>query len=227
VLIGGFPCQGFTKANVKKKKEDKRNLLYQELVRILKQNQPKYFVFENVKALCYSTMFATIMDEFSACGYAVYVKVFNMKWYGVPQNRERVIFIGVRRDLPLVFAWPPETKTVTKRLRDAIGDLPLAYDPTIQHIGTSHKVTLTGYLGNRKLDYDQVSPTILGTGQINVHPSLTRRMTIREYARIQTFPDDFSFKGALTTIYGQIGNAVPPLFSILLADLIHQLHQNV
>jgi DNA (cytosine-5)-methyltransferase 1 len=227
VLIGGFPCQGFTKANVYKVEGDLRNELYMELVRLLTLKQPKYFVFENVKALYYSDLFSTIMDRLSACGYNVYVKIFKMKWYGVPQSRERVIFVGVRRDLSIRFAWPEEIKTITKVLRDAIGDLPLEYDPSIQHIGTSHKVTMTGYLGNRELDYNKISPTILGIGQINIHPSMKRRMTLREYARIQTFPDDFTFAGNITTIYGQIGNAVPPTFSHILATLIYELDQQL
>lgn len=222
VLIGGFPCQGFTKANMRKKADDERNDLYLELVRLLHLKQPKFFVFENVKALYYSTKFPIIMEAFSECGYKVYANMFNMNRYGVPQNRERVIFVGIRTDLIRPFAWPREQHTA-KVLREVIGDLPLEYDPSIQHVGTTHKVTVTGYIGNRELDYDKISPTILGIGQVNLHPSLTRRMTVREYARIQTFPDDFFFVGCLGSMYGQIGNAVPPHFSGLLASLVYDL----
>ena len=143
-----------------------------------------------------------------------------------------MIFIGIRNDIAskIVFNWPIENKIITKTLRDAIGDLPINDDPNIQHIGTKHKVKITGYIGNRKLDWDSVSPTITGgTGGpiINVHPSGNRRMTVREYARIQTFPDDFVFRGSISSMYRQIGNAVPPKFSYVLADIVLGLNQQL
>ena len=85
-------------------------------------------------------------------------------------------------------------------------------------------------MGNRNLDWNKISPTITGRGGgtggpvINVHPSNERRMTVREYARIQTFADEFKFSGSITSMYRQIGNAVPPKFSYVLTDLICKLH---
>jgi DNA (cytosine-5)-methyltransferase 1 len=154
-----------------------------------------------------------------------------MKWYKIPQNRERVIFIGIRKDINkyIDFEWPIEKQKIKKTLRDAIGNLPIKYDPKIQHIGTQHKVKITGYIGNRLLDWDEISPTITGRGGgtggpvINIHPSQKRRMTVREYARIQTFPDNFMFAGSVSSMYRQIGNAVPPKFSYVLAKLILKL----
>jgi DNA (cytosine-5)-methyltransferase 1 len=246
ILTGGFPCQGFSIANLYRKEDDKRNDLYKELVRLLKKKMPKYFIFENVKGLLslggYETtldkknhkgkVFKMIVKDLEECGYTVHTKLFKLKWYGIPQNRERIIFIGIRNDISdkILFDWPTETQTITKTLKDAIGDLPLGYDETIQHIGTKHKVKITGYMGNRKLEWDAVSPTITGRGGgtggpvINVHPSGERRMTVREYARIQTFPDDFIFSGCVSSMYKQIGNAVPPKFSTILSDII--LHIN-
>ena len=166
-----------------------------------------------------------ILNDLQECGYQVRTKLFKAKYHDIPQNRERVIFIGVRNDISsqINFEWAPENKTITKTLRDAIGDLSLEYDEDTQHIGTKHKVCLNGYIGNRKLDWDKVAPTITGS-VINVHPSEKRRLTIRECARIQTFPDNFMFEGSLTSKYKQIGNAVPPKLSIILANLILKMN---
>jgi len=245
VLTGGFPCQGFSIANLNRQCNDSRNTLYLQLVRLLKLKRPKYFVFENVKGILslggYETkedktlrrgrVFKMIVSDLERCGYAVHTKLFKVKWYDIPQNRERVIFIGIRDDIAprIAFRWPEEKQVITKTLRDAIGDLPLEYDPAIQHIGTKHRVKITGYMGNRKLVWDEVAPTVTGRGGgtggpiINIHPSETRRMTVREYARIQTFPDDFVFSGSVSSMYRQIGNAVPPKLSRVLAKLVGRL----
>jgi DNA (cytosine-5)-methyltransferase 1 len=242
ILTGGFPCQGFSIANIQRNEDDSRNDLYKELVKLLKLKMPKYFIFENVKGILslggYETkadkknregkVFKMIVKDLEDCGYTVHIKLFKLKWYDIPQNRERVIFIGIRNDISerVSFKWPSETQKITKTLKDAIGDLPLEYNEEIQHIGTQHKVKLTGFIGNRKLAWDKVSPTIIGRGGgtggpvINVHPSGKRRMTVREYARIQTFPDDFMFSGCVSSMYRQIGNAVPPKFSSVLAKII-------
>jgi DNA (cytosine-5)-methyltransferase 1 len=249
ILTGGFPCQGFSVANLYRKESDSRNKLYLELVRLLKYKRPKYFIFENVKGIqCLGgyennkdkknsngRIFKIIVSDLKQCGYNVHTKLFKMKWYDIPQNRERVIFIGIRNDIAanIIFNWPEEKQEITKTLHDAIGDLPIDYDENIQHIGTKHKVKITGYMGNRKLEWNKISPTITGRGGggggpvINVHPSGKRRMTVREYARIQTFPDDFIFNGCISSMYRQIGNAVPPKFSFILADLMHKLNSQL
>lgn len=245
ILIGGFPCQGFSIANFYRSETDNRNNLYLELVRLLKLKCPKYFIFENVKGILSlggydnnedkknnkGKIFKMIISDLEKCNYTVNTKLFKLKWYDIPQNRERVIFIGIRNDISnkIQFNWPIEKQEITNTLKDAISDLPIDYIEEIQHIGTKHKVKITGYMGNRKLDWDKISPTITGRGGgtggpvINVHPSGIRRMTVREYARIQTFPDDFIFEGSVSSMYRQIGNAVPPKFSFILADLIYNL----
>jgi DNA (cytosine-5)-methyltransferase 1 len=245
ILMGGFPCQGFSVANLYRKETDNRNKLYLELVRLLKLKMPKYFIFENVKGILSlggyennedkknlkGKIFKMIVSDLEKCGYNVHTKLFKVKWYDIPQNRERVIFIGIRDDITdkIVFNWPEEKHEITKTLHDAIGDLSIEYDESIQHIGTKHKVNINGYIGNRKLDWNKISPTITGRGGgtggpvINIHPSEERRMTVREYARIQTFPDDFMFSGSISSMYRQIGNAVPPKFSFVLAKLILNL----
>ena len=248
ILTGGFPCQGFSVANLYRKETDNRNKLYLELVRLLKLKKPKYFIFENVKGILSlggyennsdkknhkGKIFKMIISDLEKCGYQVNTKLFKLKWYDIPQNRERVIFIGIRNDISekINFEWPIEKQEITKTLKDAIGNLPIKYNEEIQHIGTKHKVKITGYMGNRKLDWNKISPTITGRGGgggpvINVHPSEKRRMTVREYARIQTFPDDFMFVGCMSSMYRQIGNAVPPKFSFVLSKLIYELNNQL
>lgn len=241
ILIGGFPCQGFSMANPYRDEKDKRNELYLEILRLLRLKQPKYFLLENVKGLLnmggYETsddkknqmgkVVKVIVNDLTQCGYHVKLKLFDIKDYDVPQKRQRVIICGVRNDILFDIKWPePSNKIIT--LKDAIGDLPIEYNPTIQHIGTKHKCAVTGYLGNRKLNWDEPSPTITGRGGgtggpvIHNHPSLKRRLTVRECARIQTFPDTFRFAGSISSIYKQLGNAVPCKFSEYLAKIFEK-----
>jgi DNA (cytosine-5)-methyltransferase 1 len=238
LLIGGFPCQGFSMANPYRTENDKRNELYLEILRILKLKKPSYFLLENVKGLLNMGGYLTpedsknktgkimkvILEDLRNCGYNVKFKLFEIKRYDVPQKRERVIIIGVRNDIPFDPIWPePSNKILT--LKDAIGDLPIEYNPSIQHVGTHHKCAVTGFLGNRELKWNEPSPTITGRGGgsggpvIHNHPSLKRRLTVRECARIQTFPDSFIFSGSISAMYRQLGNAVPCKFSVHLAKI--------
>jgi DNA (cytosine-5)-methyltransferase 1 len=238
ILIGGFPCQGFSMANPYRDEKDKRNELYLEILRLLKLKQPKYFLLENVKGLLNMGGYATkedkksqtgkimkvILNDLKECGYIVKFKLFDIKEFDVPQKRQRVIIVGVRNDIKFDTKWPePSKKVIT--LKDAIGDLPIEYKEDIQHIGTKHKCAVTGYLGNRELKWEEPSPTITGRGGgsggpvIHNHPSLKRRLTVRECARIQTFPDTFMFSGSISSMYRQIGNAVPCKFSEYLSTI--------
>jgi DNA (cytosine-5)-methyltransferase 1 len=238
ILIGGFPCQGFSMANPYREEKDKRNELYLEILRLLNLKQPKYFLLENVKGLLNMGGYATkedkknqtgnvlkvILNDLKNCGYIVKFKLFDIKDFDVPQKRQRVIIIGVRTDIQFDPKWPePSKKLIT--LKNAIGDLPIEYNTNIQHIGTKHKCAVTGYLGNRELKWDEPSPTITGRGGgsggpvIHNHPSLKRRLTVRECARIQTFPDSFEFVGSISSMYRQLGNAVPCKFSEYLSTI--------
>lgn len=241
LLIGGFPCQGFSMANPYRNEKDKRNELYVEILRLLRLKRPSYFLLENVKGLLnmggYDSkedrkagtgkIMKVILNDLKECGYKVKFKLFDIKDYDVPQKRQRVIFVGVRDDIPFETAWPEPTKKVLT-LRDAIGDLPIEYDPTRQHVGTKHKCAVTGYLGNRELKWDEAAPTITGRGGgsggpvIHNHPSLKRRLTVRECARIQTFPDSFVFSGSISSMYKQLGNAVPCKFSEHLSKIFEK-----
>lgn len=241
ILIGGFPCQGFSMANPYRDEKDKRNELYLEILRLLKLKQPKYFLLENVKGLLNMGGYANkedqknktgkvlkvILNDLRECGYAVKFKLFDIKEFDVPQKRQRVIIIGVRTDITFEPKWPESSKKILT-LKDAIGDLPIEYNTDIQHIGTKHKCAVTGYLGNRELKWDEPSPTITGRGGgsggpvIHNHPSLKRRLTVRECARIQTFPDSFEFSGSISSMYKQLGNAVPCKFSEYLSTIFEK-----
>lgn len=240
IVIGGFPCQGFSVANPYRKEEDQRNQLYLELLRIIKDKKPKYFLAENVTGITnlggYETkednknktgkIFKMILNDFNIAGYNVVWKIVNSADFGVPQLRKRVIIIGIRKDINFIYKFPQPLykKDEYKTIKDAIFNLPRDYCAKIpNHQGSQHKVKINSYLGNRKLDWDKPSPTILGRGGgtggavIHPHPDLHRRLTVRECARIQSFEDDFIFYGSNGSAYIQIGNAVPPKLAYYLA----------
>jgi len=248
LVIGGFPCQGFSVANPYRNEKDKRNFLYEELLRVVRDKKPKFFLGENVQGITnlggYETtddkknklgkVFKMILNDFKKIGYKVEWKILNSADYGVPQLRKRMVMVGIRKDIDLAFEFPRTTHTnkqkeygpkicnngndlkAYKTVKETIGDLPIGYSLDIpNHQGTKHKVKINGFLGNRHTDPNKPSPTIVGRGGgtggpiILPHPSQKRRMTVREVARIQTFPDDFIFYGSISSQYRQIGNAVP------------------
>jgi DNA (cytosine-5)-methyltransferase 1 len=243
IVIGGFPCQGFSVANKYRHEKDERNKLYLELLRVIHDKKPRYFVAENVPGITslggYETkedkekrmgrVFKKILQELSEAGdgYDVEFKILTASDFGVPQNRRRTIILGTRKDVDKKLKHPTTTTLKDKKtLKDAIGDLPEPNKFDLKnplkkennhhnHYGNKHKVKINGYMGNRKLAWDKPSPTVTGRGGgtggpvIMVHPNLQRRMTVREYARIQEFPDDFVFLGSISSQFRQIGNAVP------------------
>ena len=102
ILVGGFPCQGFSIANIKRSMEDERNFLYKEMLRVIKDKKPKYFVAENVKGLLSmqkGKVIEMIINDFQELGYDVDYKLLKASEYGIPQNRERVFIIGNRLGL--------------------------------------------------------------------------------------------------------------------------------
>ena len=234
IVIGGFPCQGFSIANINRNERDERNFLYLELLRVIEGKKPLYFLAENVPgiiSLGKGKILNLILKDMERLGYKVKYKILNAADYGVPQLRKRVIFLGIRNDLDIYINYPKPMYFENKEpywrtVRDAIGDLPLEPTQIIpNHIGTKHKVVLNNYIGNRPTQWDKPSPTILGRGGgtggpvIIPHPNLHRRMTVRETARIQTFPDEFIFQGSMSAQYRQIGNAVPVLMAYYLGRM--------
>ncbi|CAA6826615.1 MAG: DNA-cytosine methyltransferase (EC [uncultured Sulfurovum sp.] len=233
ILIGGFPCLGFTVAKGKSRELGcDYNQLFTEYARVLTAKQPKYFVVENVTGIKSGKEFNdffhdVILESFisSGIGYRVKYEVLLSSDFGVPQNRKRVIILGTRNDVELEPKFPLKSIVKKLTLRDAIADLPKEYDIEVSnHTGNKHKVKINGYVGNRQLDWEKPSPTITGRGSrtggavIHPHPDRHRRLSVRECARIQSFPDNFVFKGSNGACYAQIGNAVPPIMSFAIAN---------
>lgn len=244
VAVGGFPCQGFSQANRLRTLEDDRNQLYRFFYNTIKIKQPKYFIAENVKgilSLGKGEAIKQIVADFEAAGYITSVNLVNMADYGVPQTRQRVIIIGQRVDLgkELRFIFPQPTHSKTGELpqwvsiKEAIDHFP---DPdkennVLNHVYSAYKVEYRNFTGHRKTDPDKPSPTILarGNGKGGVcaipHYNGKRRLTIRESASVQTFPEDFHFVGTMNSCYRQIGNAVPVLFARKLGDELMRLEK--
>lgn len=226
VILGGFPCQGFSLSGPRKV-DDSRNTLYKHYVKIVAARQPKIFVGENVKGLLTmggGQIIEAITEEFSQCGYHVFYKLVNAKDFGVPQDRERVIICGFRKDLHVqeFELHVPGTEHMT--LREALAELPQTREEEVCTAPYSSR-----YMSrNRKRGWDQVSYTIPAMAkQVTLYPGspdmekveqdvwkfgaggVTRRLSWREAAAIQTFPKDLYFHGDITSKYKQIGNAVP------------------
>ena len=236
IVIGGFPCQGFSVANTKRHVEDERNELYKQLIRIINAKKPKFFLAENVKGLTNlgkGAVFKMILSDFEELGYKVKYKILNAADYGVPQTRLRVFIIGVRNDINWVYSFPNPTND-----KDGNNDLPrwigvgealsILPDPDVpnnipNHTYSKYKLNINGYIGHRLLDPEKPAPTVTARGDsrggvvILPHPNGQRRMSCRELATVQSFPVDYEFCGNNSSIYRQIGNAVPPLLGYAVA----------
>jgi len=240
IILGGFPCQGFSLSGPRKI-DDSRNVLYKHYVRIVKAKQPKIFVGENVKGLltmANGDIFEAIKEEFSQCGYNVFSQLVNARDFGVPQDRERVIIVGIRKDLGINdFSIPiPKNKHMT--MREALAGMPEPNPDDVCNAPYSSRFMSR----NRKRGWDDVSYTIPAMAkQVTLHPSspdmeklgtdlwkfgnngLTRRFSWQEAAVIQTFPRDLKFEGDLVSKYKQIGNAVPVKLAEYVATLLYAI----
>lgn len=240
IVIGGFPCQGFSVANWKRHVGDVRNELYVELLRVIRDKKPRFFMAENVKgilSLGRGKVVEMIKSDFEAAGYKTKYQPLNSADYGVPQCRERVIFIGVRNDLDLEIQFPlpshgnpsngslPFTKPWVS-VGEALRDIPEPENsPEIpNHTYSKYKLRFNGYLGHRVIDPNRPAPTVTARGDdrggvvVLHHPKNHRRMSARELATVQSFPLDFVFHGCRSSVYRQIGNAVPPLMAKALGE---------
>jgi DNA (cytosine-5)-methyltransferase 1 len=194
ILIGGFPCQGFSCANMRRSAEDKRNSLYLQFLKVLQAKQPKYFLAENVRGLLSldgGQVMEMIVNDFENCGdgYKVTYKVLNAADYGVPQKRFRVIIVGVRKDLAKKYhfnfpspthikAESSENKIIAKTngngngaknwvtISQALANLPEPDEPNdfLNHVCSKYKVTNRNFTGHRMTEPDKPSPTILARG---------------------------------------------------------------
>lgn len=249
VVTGGFPCQAFSYAGKRFGFDDARGTLFYEFARTVQETNPKICIGENVKGLqnhdsgrTLKTMIA-ILDEI---GYRVLdPKVLRAIFYNVPQKRERLILVGVRKDIDIDFEYPVASKKVFT-LRDALKAGPLFGTDVPHSAGTKYPASKkevldlvppggywrdlpldiqkeymqkSFYLGGgktgmaRRISWDEPSLTLTCSPAQKqterCHPDHTRPFTVREYARIQTFPDEWEFQGPVSAQYKQIGNAVP------------------
>lgn len=267
-IIGGPPCQGYSTVGTRDV-NDPRNHLYKEYCRIVEKIKPEFFVIENVKGLTTLSGGAfrdDIISRFSALGYTVKYQILNAADYGIPQNRYRVFFVGMKND-GFNFPKPQKDKVSTK---EAIGDLPELYgveckteyikEPTsefakrmrgcntrlLNHEGTNHSQQTIDIIamikdGGKISDlpreywevrkYNKAFERMSSTGQSNTvdtghrnyfHYEQNRIPSVRENARLQSFPDDFEVLGSKTSQYKQIGNAVPPMLAYVVAKSIRE-----
>lgn len=253
VIIGGPPCQGFSIAgNIGRTfLEDPRNYLFKEFVRFVKIIKPKMFLLENVSAMekhNKGKTLETIKEEFKKLGYEIKHKVLNSKFYNVPQERRRIVLIGTINENN--FEFPTENHNFIS-IEEAIGDLPILQSgensSIPNHSAMNHSSQMLEKMkyvkdgGDRNdiplelrpksgdarkyIRYNSKKPSICITGDMRkvFHYNQNRALTNRELARIQTFPDDFTFVGNNGKIQQAIGNAVPPNLAYELALKIKEV----
>lgn len=295
IVVGGPPCQGFSMANRQRLIDDPRNYLYRSYVEAVREANPRFFVMENVKGML--PVAEQVREDFRKIGYEAKYHVLNAKDFGVPQNRERLIYIGncIGVDNEQIFREISELgKSITEY---TLGDALFALRPLkasrvknatetgspesgykieknditdtnayISYINQDRAVTVVSnhkarYNNDRdieifgrmnqgdrsddpkiadimpyvrrngifkdkyfKLESDKVCKTITAHMKFDcnmyIHPTQARGLTPREAARVQSYPDDYFFRGAYTKTYMQIGNSVPPLLGRAIAQVI-------
>lgn len=225
VVIGGFPCQDISINGKMAGVDGKRSGLYVWMAKAVSQLRPKVFVAENVKALLmkrHEDSLKRVIEDFSAIGYNVSYHLYDAADYNVPQTRERVIIVGVRKDIETQFV-PPQPTTAANPVtaKTALEDLESQPEnAAINHIWSAAKPT-SGQ-GLRYLTADKPATTMRSEchGNIQLHYCLPRRISMREAARLQSFPDDFIFQAKIRETERMVGNAVPPVFAWHIAQEI-------
>lgn len=236
VLIGGFPCQDFSSCGPKKGLNSERGQLYKVLVKYMNTHRPKIVCAENVPNLARmekGKVLETIIKDFKLQGYKVQVWDLFAPDYGVPQSRRRLFFICTRNDIEGEPVKPkPSFINKHRGTQWAIGDLEHVMDESVpnqsQYFKASKAKKGNGQ-GDEHCKADQPSYTIRANAKSRVqfHYELERRLTIRECARLQTFPDNFVFPHSATTNVMQIGNAVPPILSYKVASSIREFLDSI
>lgn len=267
LIIGGPPCQGFSIAG-KRIVDDERNKLYKSFVSFVNYYKPKGFLMENVPnivSMANGVIKDSIINDFKRIGYNVVYKVLLSSDFGVPQNRKRAFFIGLRGEMK--FDFPDQTMIDKVTSKDALSDLPedsvqdgtrfsnspkshyqqemrKGFNKIFNHEITNHNeqtikiISLVPDGGNYKnlplelqktrnvniawtrLNSQKPSFTIDTGHRHHFHYLYNRIPTVRESARLQSFPDSFIFYGSKTSQYKQVGNAVPPLLAKSIAEAL-------
>ena len=238
IVIGGPPCQPFSKFGFghQKGNKDARDG-FPIFIDAIQRIQPKIFLFENVRGLLYSKgYFDVILKELHQLGYAIEYQLLNASHYSVPQTRERLFVVGHRSE----YHFPkPSSKKVT--VRDAIGDTMLSVAESSKFLTASMDAYIAKYekasscINPRDLNFDKPARTLTCRNiaaatadmhRIKLQDGRRRRLSLREAARLQSFPDWFEFVGNETQCFYQIGNAVPPLLAYQLATSVKDCCRN-
>lgn len=277
-IIGGPPCQGFSMVG-KREASDERNTLYLQYVRFVEQIRPEFFILENVKGLLTlkkGYFKKEIVKRFSELGYNVTYKVLKACDYGVPQKRERVFFVGLRKDIfgDSFFEYPKPVNHIIGT-EEALCDLPsldngelcteyktppqnefqkkmrrnsksiFNNEITLHTEQTKKIISMIPDGGNikslpkeyykirhyssafKRMNSKEPSTTIDCGHRNYFHYKENRIPTVRESARIQSFPDDFRFLGTKTSQYTQVGNAVPPILAEKIGNAIIKMYKKI
>lgn len=231
MLIGGFPCQSFSISAQNPPRlgyRDERGMLFFEMVKILRERQPRFFIAENVKGLLSANSgkaFPMIIKEFENVGYKVVYKLFNTYKYGIPQKRERIIIMGFREETDLRhFEFPPGVEVLERKV---LKDVIRLEDNRDEHLFFSEKAVAGMLAVKKKMNKGRAMSLDKPCNTISAHLSKMtlnstdpvlmigeryRRFSAREAARIQSFPDTFKFNSvSQSRQYKAIGNAVPPV----------------
>lgn len=237
LLDGSPPCQGFSTAG-RRVLDDPRNMLFKEYIRILKATNPKAFLMENVSGMVKGKMkliFTQILEELKACGYEVKAKLMNASYYSVPQARQRLIFIGYRKDLNKTPSYPKvhdeliNCREALKNIKsNNLNDIPKIKGITSQiwnkiKPGEDGPVFFGGkrkYFNTIKVNPLKACPTISKSSCCLLHWNEKRYFSIDEAKRLQSFPDDFKLIGSYAEKWARIGNSVPPLLIKAVAEHI-------
>jgi DNA (cytosine-5)-methyltransferase 1 len=256
IFDGSPPCQAFSTAGKREKgwgkdksyehgAKQRNETLFDEYTRLLRGLKPKVFIAENVSGLVKGTAkgyFLEILAALKASGYRVTCKVLDAQWLGVPQSRQRTIFVGVREDLGLD---PVHPKPMPYRysVRDALPWIVSSTTSNASHITVEAETDISPFaIGNEwgklregeqskrffslvKVDRNKPSPAILAShGNPStaspVHPVERRKFTIAEVKRICSFPDDFILTGSYSQQWERLGNSVPPLMMKAIAETV-------
>ena len=211
VLDGSPPCQGFSSAG-KRNINDSRNDLFKEYVRIVKELEPKVFLMENVSGMVKGQMkgrFIEIFNELKKLNYNVKCSQLNSMFYEVPQNRKRLIFIGIRKDLNIIPTFPKMINNIIK-----VSDI----YPT--HIKMNREQFDRKWTDTNRPAYTIVKRVGL---KFKLIDGTIRRATIEEIKRLSSFPEDFQLTGNFGVQWAQVGNAVMPRFMYHLAKHIKEI----
>lgn len=244
LLAGGVPCPPFSVAGKQLGKDDERDL-FPEAIRLIREIQPKAVMLENVRGFldpAFDEYRESILNQIRNLGYQVQIKLLNASDYGVPQLRPRIVIVGIRNDIKASFTYPQEepekTKTVGETLADLISEN--GWKGASDWIKNANKIAPTIVGGSKKHGGPDLGPVrarkawsllgVDGLGIANEAPAQDYKgmpkLTPRMIARIQGFPDSWSFGKRKTTACRMIGNAFPPPVAKAVGEQIRKVLEN-